>query len=184
MSLSPTAAAAAIARPRWSSSRDIPTTCAACKHRAEAQGESRHATEDRRRAREGLRFDGTLPRTSRSSMWMKSEAPTSLETELDLDGDSVAVAPALKSLRERIVQRLQPWPPQTTGRLLMATRAASWLQRGRQPQLEEKSSRPSQRAAELYNRNKPRWPPPTWDPLAMSSVLTDARDVPQQRPGF
>ena len=97
MSLSSTAAAAAIARPRWSSSRDIPTTCAACKHRAEAQGESRHATEDRRRAREGLRFDGTLPRTSRSSMWMKSEAPTSLETELDLDGDSVAVAPALKS---------------------------------------------------------------------------------------
>ena len=50
-----------------------------------------------------MRFDGTLPRTSRSSMWMKSEAPTSLETELDLDGDSVAVAPALKSLRERIV---------------------------------------------------------------------------------
>ena len=125
MSLSPTAAAAAIARPRWSSSRDIPTTCAACKHRAEAQGESRHATEDRRRAREGLRFDGTLPRTSRSSMWMKSEAPTSLETELDLDGDSVAVAPALKSRGERIVQRLRPWPPADPSGLSAAQ--ARWL---------------------------------------------------------
>ena len=127
MSLSPTAAAAAITRPHWSSSRDIPTTCAACKHRAEAQGESRHATEDRRRAREGLRFDGTLPRTCRSSMWMKSEAPTSLETELDLIGHSVAVAPALKSRREPYALRLQSWPPQTTGRLLAAAGRFSWL---------------------------------------------------------
>ena len=133
MSLSPTAAAAAITRPHWSSSRDIPTTCAACKHRAEAQGEARHATEDRRRAREGLRFDGTLPRTCRSSMWMKSEAPTSLETELDLDGDSVAVAPALKS---------------RYGLELFS----SGCGRRRPPQPEEKSSRPYPGAVELYNR--------------------------------
>ena len=86
MGLSATAAAEAIARPRWSSSRFIKTTCAACRQRGEAQGESRLTTEDRRRAREGLRFDGTLPRTSRSSIlasiWMKSEAPTPLETDL------------------------------------------------------------------------------------------------------
>ena len=125
MSFSATAAAAAIARSRSSSPRFVSTTCAACKHPGEAQGESRHATEDRRRAREGLRFDGTLPRTSRSSMWMKSEAPTSLETELDLDGDSVAVAPALKSLRERYAQRLRPWPPADPSGLSAAQ--ARWL---------------------------------------------------------
>ena len=44
-----------------------------CRQRGEAQGESRLTTEDRRRAREGLRFDGTLPRTSRSLRWMKSK---------------------------------------------------------------------------------------------------------------
>ena len=122
MRLSPTAAAAAIARPRWSSSRDIPTTCAACKHRAEAQGESRHATQDRRRAREGLRFDGTLPRTSRLLTWMKSEVPTSLETDLDVKSDLVAVPRAPSALRRCFLQRLQSWLPQTTGRSLMATR--------------------------------------------------------------
>ena len=60
MSFSATAAAAAIARSRSSSPRFVSTTCAACKHPGEAQGVSRHTTEDRRRAREGLRFDGTL----------------------------------------------------------------------------------------------------------------------------
>ena len=58
MGLSPTAAAAAIARPRWSRSRFVSTTCAACRQRGEAQGESRHTTEDWRRGREGLWFDG------------------------------------------------------------------------------------------------------------------------------
>ena len=91
MSLSPTAAAAAIARPRWSSSRDIPTTCAACKHRAEAQGESRHVTEDGMVVREVLRFDKTWPRTSRSSNLIKSKVPTPLETNLDVENDLVAV---------------------------------------------------------------------------------------------
>ena len=88
ISLSPTAAAAAMARSRWSSSRFVSTTCAACRQRGEAQGESQLTTEDRRRAREGLRFDGTLPRTSRSLIWMKSEAPTPLETDLDVESDS------------------------------------------------------------------------------------------------
>ena len=91
MGLSATAAAAAIARPRWSSSRFIKTTCAACRQRGEAQGESRLTTEDRRRAREGLRFDGTLPRTSRLLTWMKSEVPTSLEIDLDFQSDLVTV---------------------------------------------------------------------------------------------
>jgi hypothetical protein len=131
MSLSPTAAAAAIARPRWSSSRDIPTTCAACKHRAEAQGESRHATQDRRRAREGLRFDGTLPRTSRSLIWMKSEAPTSLETELDLIGHLVAASVSLCARRERYALRLQSWWPQTTADALAAAGRRSWLRPSR-----------------------------------------------------
>ena len=57
MGLSPTAAAAAIARPRSSSSRFVSTTCAAGKHRAEAHGESRHTTEDLFEVREGCRFD-------------------------------------------------------------------------------------------------------------------------------
>ena len=91
MGLSPTAAAAALARPRSSSSRFVSTTCAACKHQGEAQGELRHTTEDRRRAREGSRFNGTLLRNSRSLRWMDSEVPTSLETDLDIKSDSVTV---------------------------------------------------------------------------------------------
>ena len=43
MGLSPTAAAATLVRPRSSSSRFVSTTCAACRQRGEAQGESRHA---------------------------------------------------------------------------------------------------------------------------------------------
>ena len=37
-------------------------------------------------------------------MWMKSEAPTSLETELDLIGHLVAASVSLCARRERIVQ--------------------------------------------------------------------------------
>ena len=58
MGLSPTAAAAALARPRSSSSRFNPTTFVTCKHRAEAQGESRCTTEDQIEVRGRLRFDG------------------------------------------------------------------------------------------------------------------------------
>ena len=89
MSLSPTAAAAAIVRPRSSSSRFVPTTFVACKHRGEAQGVSRHTTEDWFEVREGLRFDSRALRTLSSSKWMKSEAPTSLETNLEVKSDLV-----------------------------------------------------------------------------------------------
>ena len=91
MGLSATAAAAAIAQPRWSSSRFIPTTCAACKQRGEAQGVSRHTTEDLFEVREGLRFDVRGLRTPSSSSPIEVQAPTSLDTEVDLAGDSVAV---------------------------------------------------------------------------------------------
>ena len=122
---SATAAAGALARSRSSSSRFIPMTFVTCKHRAEAQGESRLTTEDLFEVREGLRFDSRGLRTLSSSKWMKSEAPTSLETELDLDGDSVAVAPALKSRGERYSQRLRPWPPADPSGLSAAQ--ARWL---------------------------------------------------------
>ena len=99
MSLSPTAAAEAIARPRWSSSRFIPTTCAACKQRGEAQGESRLTMEDLFEVREGLWFDERGLRTLSSSRLIEVQAPTSLDTELDLEGDSVAVPRAPTALR-------------------------------------------------------------------------------------
>ena len=83
----------------WSSSRFVSTTCAACRQRGEAPGELRLTTEDRRRAREGLRFDSRALRTLSSSKWMKSEAPTSLETDLDVKSDLVAVPRAPSALR-------------------------------------------------------------------------------------
>ena len=92
MSFSATAAAEALARLRLSSSRFIPMTFVTCKHRAEAQGESRLTTEDLLEVREGLRFDSRGLRTLSSSKWMKSEGPTSLETELDLIGHLVAAS--------------------------------------------------------------------------------------------
>ena len=58
MGLSATAAAAALARPRSSCSRFNPTTSAACRQRGEAQGESRHTTEDQIEVRGRLWFDG------------------------------------------------------------------------------------------------------------------------------
>ena len=91
MSFSATAAAAAIARSRSSSPRFVSTTCAACKHPGEAQGVSRHATEDLFEVREGLRFESRGLRTLSSSRLIEVQAPTSLDTELELEGDSVAV---------------------------------------------------------------------------------------------
>ena len=111
MGLSPTAAAAAIARPRSSSSRFVSTTCAAGKHRAEAQGESRHTTEDLFEVREGCRFDERGLRTLSSSKWMKSEVPTSLETELDLIVHLVAASVSLCARRRCTPQRLQTGKP-------------------------------------------------------------------------
>ena len=126
--VSATAAAAAIRRGRaGSSSRFIKTTCAACRQRGEAQGESRLTTEDRRRAREGLRFDSRALRTLSSSKWMKSEAPTSLETDLDVKSDLVAVPRAPSALRRCARYTILLWPPQTTGRLVMAARRGSSL---------------------------------------------------------
>ena len=77
----------------------VPATSAACKHRGEAQGVSRHTTEDWFEVREGLRFDSRALRTLSSSKWMKSEAPTSLETNLDVKSDLVAVPRAPSALR-------------------------------------------------------------------------------------
>ena len=91
MGLSPTAAAAALARPRSSSSRFVPTTFVTCKHRAEAQGASRHTTEDLFEVREGLRFDVRGLRTLSSSRLIEVQAPTSLDTDLDVESDSVVV---------------------------------------------------------------------------------------------
>ena len=98
MRFSATAAAAALARPRSSSSRFVPTTFVTCKHRAEAQGASRHTTEDLFEVREGLRFDVRGLRTLSSSRLIKVQAPTSLDTELELEGDSVAVPRAPTAL--------------------------------------------------------------------------------------
>ena len=131
MSLSPTAAAAAIARPRWSSSRDIPTTCAACKHQGEAQSESRHTTEDWRRAREGLRFDGTLPRTSRSLRWMESEVPTPLETDVEVKSDLVTAPRGCESCATLARYGILLWPAQTTASLVSATGMRSRLRKPR-----------------------------------------------------
>ena len=127
MGLSPTAAAAAIARPRSSSSRFVSTTCAAGKHRAEARGESRLTTEDRRRAREGLRFDGAPLRTSRSLTWMKSEVPTPLKTDLDVETDS-AVGPRAPSTPRRSARYAiqQGWSADPSFEFCTARRR-SWL---------------------------------------------------------
>ena len=91
MSFSATAAAAAIARSRSSSPRFVSTTCAACKHPGEAQGVSRHTTEDLFEVREGLRFDSRGLRTLSSSRLIEVQAPTSLYTDLDVESDSVVV---------------------------------------------------------------------------------------------
>ena len=87
MSLSPTAAAAAIVRPHSSSSRFVSTTCAAGKLQGEAQRERRRMTEDGMVVREVLRFDKTWPCTSRSSNLIKSKVPTPYETNRDLEND-------------------------------------------------------------------------------------------------
>ena len=114
MSLSPTAAAGAIVRPRSSSSRFVPTTFVACKHRGEAQGESRHATAELFEVRGGLRFDSRALRTLSSSKWMKSEAPTSLKTNLEVKSDLVAVPRAPSAPRRPHLSVLLLWPPQTS----------------------------------------------------------------------
>ena len=69
----------------------------------EAQGESRHATEDGMVVREVLRFDKTWPRTSRSSNLIKSKVPTPLETNRDLDNDLV-VGPRAPSAALRVAR--------------------------------------------------------------------------------
>ena len=127
MGLSPTAAAAAIARPRSSSSRFVSTTCAAGKHRAEAQGESRHTTEDLFEVREGCRFDERGLRTLSSSRLIKPQAQTSLDTELDLDGDSVAVPRAPSAPRRCAALRLRPWLPAGPGFDAQTAGRCGWL---------------------------------------------------------
>ena len=132
MGLSPTrAAAAALARPRSSSSRFVSTTCAAGKLQGEAQRERRRTTEDGMVVREVLRFDKTWPRTSRSSNLIKPKVPTPLETNLDLESDSVAVPRAPSAPRRCARQRLQPWLPQTTTSLISAASKAFSLRKSR-----------------------------------------------------
>ncbi len=106
MGLPPTAAAAAIARPRSSSSRFVSTTCAAGKLRAEAWGESRCTTEDLFEVREGLRFDERGLRTLSSSRLIASQVPTSLDTELELIGDLVAASVSLCARRDCSLERI------------------------------------------------------------------------------
>ena len=110
MSLSPTAAEAAIARPHSSSSRFVSTTYAAGKLQGEAQRERRRTTEDGMVVREVLRFDKTWPRTSRSSNLIKSKVPTPLETNRDLENDLVVGPRAPSAPRRCAALRLRPWP--------------------------------------------------------------------------
>ena len=75
-----------------------------CDLQASSRGtgfESRLTTEDLFEVREGLRFDSRGLRTLSSSKWMKFEGPTSLETDLDVESDSVVVprAPTVSSAR-------------------------------------------------------------------------------------
>ena len=123
MRLSPTAAAAVIARLHSSSSRFVSTTYAAGKLQGEAQRERRRTTEDGMVVREVLRFDKTWPRTSRSSNLIKSKVPTPLETNRDLENDLVVGPRAPSAPRRCAALRLRPWPsgdprfwPQTAGR--------------------------------------------------------------------
>ena len=74
-------------------------------------GESRHTTEDLFEAREGLRFDLRGLRTLSSSRLIKMQAPTSLHTELELEGDSVAVPRAPTAPLRCARLRIQSWPP-------------------------------------------------------------------------
>ena len=129
MGLSPTAAAAAIARPRSSSSRFVSTTCAAGKHRAEAQGESRHTTEDLFEVREGLRFDVRGLRTLSSSRLIEVQAPTSLDTDLDVESDSVVVPRAPTAPRRCARYGLAQGSSADPSFELCAASKWSWLRR-------------------------------------------------------
>ena len=95
--------------------------------RGEAQGESRLTTEDWRRGREGLWFDGALPRTSRSLTWMKPEVPTPLKTDLDVETDS-AVGPRAPSTPRRSARYAiqQGWSADPSFEFCTARRR-SWL---------------------------------------------------------
>ena len=92
-------------------------------HRGEAQGASRHTTADLFEVRGGLRFDERGLRTLSSSRLIEVQAPTSLDTELELEGDSVAVPRAPTAPRRCAALRLRKWPSgdpsysaRTTGR--------------------------------------------------------------------
>ena len=116
MSFSATAAAEALARLRSSSSRFISMTFVTCKHRAVAQGESRLTTEDLFEVREGLRFDSRGLRTLSSLNWMKSEGPTSLETELEAQSDSVVGRGASALARDCSLYTILLWWSRETRR--------------------------------------------------------------------
>ena len=60
-------------------------------HRGEAQGASRHTTADLFEVRGGLRFDERGLRTLSSSRLIEVQAPTSSDTDLDVESDSVVV---------------------------------------------------------------------------------------------
>ena len=70
-------------------------------------------------------------RTSRSSTWIKSEAPTPLETDLDIESDLVTVPRAPSAPRRCALQRLKPWLPQTTTSLISAASKAFSLRKSR-----------------------------------------------------
>ena len=106
-------------------------TFVTCKHRAEAQGESRLTTEDLFEVREGLRFDSRGLRTLSSSKWMKSEGPTSLETDLDVESDSVVVPRAPTAPRRCAPQRLQSWLAHASNPFIFAASRSSPLRKSR-----------------------------------------------------
>ena len=62
---------------------------------------------------------------------MKSEAPTPLETDLDIESDLVTVPRAPSAPRRCALQRLKPWLPQTTTSLISAASKAFSLRKSR-----------------------------------------------------
>ena len=68
-------------------------------HRGEAQGASRHTTADLFEVRGGLRFDERGLRTLSSSRLIEVQAPTSLDTDLAVESDSVVVLRAPTATR-------------------------------------------------------------------------------------
>ena len=87
--------------------------------------------EDWRRAREGLQFDGTLPRTSRSLRWMESEVQTPLETDVEVKSDLVTAPRGCESCAALARYGILLWPAQTTASLTAAAGRSSWLRPAR-----------------------------------------------------